>query len=951
MNDEGTVERAEGTADDPTPAMGGKAWLWVTTTLGLAFMGALVGSWWDELRDDPQTALVLSVVVLLWVVFQASSYLWQTKLAQVNVADQADRLGIGWPGGLLSIGDKRRLPEGAAETLVDQAMGQHRAPQWLGLGATTLISLGLAGTFLGLSLGLIDALPFLGGRVPVREAFDSAQAFEEAERLMKECIVPNDGEPWKNVECAINALLAGAKLAFIKSLLGIFLALLWNFRLQEVHRAEDGLRDRILRRLNRSFPPTTPEELLAQHLEKFDGFQKDLSKLQSDAIERDTRRDELLKEVRTHEEASLASVLKELKALHKTVGDLGEAMPEQIGSHAGTQVGTTLQPKLAELSLVLQSLGTAGKEAIGDAFKDNMGGEVTELRTALLNVTAAMTQLPGMLADGSREAAETLRTASGTGAAELSSAATEMATQTHAAGASVKELRDVLRETQALVEVLKTGGTELSTSFERVTVPLQALPGTLETARLGVAEAGTAAKIAADGLGRSGQEAATALSDAAGKLVASAEEAGTALSQGASTAGATLSSATSEAGATLSGAATKAGQVMQAGGAQLAGQVESAGKVLQEGVTTELASIRDALHTQREAQHAAMEAWKAERQAVLDGAEVARERVADLQTAASSFRDSVEALRESCLATVEKLESVAGTQQAGADQAIEELLSAVGAFSKALEQNEQTIKDAGLQSVATTEQVTAAAARQVAKALTEGAEGLQQAMTRAAELGDAISAHSEILGRSLEAANVSAESLEAHGRVLVDSGKALRSELEGVALPLKLVRSGLEKVTPAIDAAARSIAEEGKTLSGLGESLKVHAEVLERQTEGQIRILEARTTELEGLHEKLGSQWVGNVQRMAEAHEKVKSAWQEAMRSATVGLEDNAKHVATYAERVEKALGLNQNVVGLGESLYNVADTLGELTPVLRELSTEVVRLRTRVDRLDERDG
>lgn len=937
MSDDGTKRAGEATPEDPAPVTGGKTWLWLTTALGVAFMGALVGSWWDELRDDPQTTMVLCVVVVLWAVFQASSYLWQSSLARVDLGDEAERLGPSWPGGLLSLGVQRRLPEGAAETLADQALGRLKAPSWLGLGATTLISLGLAGTFLGLSLGLIDALPFLDGPMPPDDVAVVCS--------------PDFASTYKDVECAINALLAGAKLAFIKSLLGIFLALLWNFRLQEVHRAEDAVRDGMLQRLNRRFPPTTPEALLAQHLVKLDGFQTELGALRKDAQKLDTRRNELLEALRAQEEASLATVLKELKALHKTVADLGEAMPEQIGSHAGTHVGTTLQPKLAELSQVLQTLGTTGKEAIGDAFKDNMGREVGELRTALLNVTSAMTQLPGLIADGSRRATETLKEASGTGARELSSAATEMATQAHAAGASVKELREVLRETQALVDALRSGGAELSTSFERVTGPLRALPDTLESARSGIAEAGTAAKSAAEGLGWSGQQAATALSDAAGKLAASAEEAGSALSQGAATAGANLSSATSEAGATLSGAATQAGRVMQAGGAQLAGQVESAGKVLQEGITTELASIRDALRTQRDAQHAAMEAWKAERQAVLDGEEVARKRVTDLQTAASSFRDSVDALRVSCQATVEKLESVAGTQQAGADRAIEELLAAVGAFSRALEQNEQTIKDAGLQSVATTEQVTAAAARQVAKALTDGAEGLQQAMTRARELGDAIAAHSVVLQQSLEAANVSAESLEAHGRVLVDSGKALRSELEGVAVPLTLVRGGLEKVTPALDSATRSIAEEGKTLSGLGESLKAHAEVLERQTEGQIRILEARTSELQGLHEKLGSQWVGHVQRMAEAHEKVKSAWQEAMRSATVGLEDNAKHVATYAERVEKALGLNHTVTGLGDSLFEVSGALGELTPVLKDLTGEVSHLRTRVDRLEERDG
>ena len=185
----------------------------------------------------------------------------------------------------------------------------------------------------------------------------------------------------------------------------------------------------------------------------------------------------------------------------------------------------------------------------------------------------------------------------------------------------------------------------------------------------------------------------------------------------------------------------------------------------------------------------------------------------------------------------------------------------------------------------------------------------------------------------------------------MDSGKALKSELDGVTAPLALVRGGLEKVVPAIDSATRSMAEEGRVLSGLGESLKDHADVLEKQTEGQIRILEARTAELEGLHEKLGDQWVGHVQRMAEAHEKVKNAWQQAKMAADEGLEDNMKAVADYAKRVEDAIGLKPNVVAMGERLADVADTLEELTRVLSVLAAEDGPLHTRADRGEGRDG
>jgi len=928
--------------------------LWSTTALGL--LGIVVLAIW-MLRVgalDGLTLIVLGLVVGLWFALQLVSWHWQRNL-RTDTPDVPKHL-------VVRIAGVPRLPEGTAEDLANAEMRRREAPAWLGLGATTLISLGLAGTFLGLTLGLMNALPYL-----------------EGERISEggECIAGVIDAAY-NVDCAIKLLLEGAKLAFVKSLAGIVLALLWNFRLLEVRRAEDALRSALVDGFN-EHPPLTVEWLLAESISRMASKLSELQRSNIDnaeqrahaRVKREDTVDRMFSTVMKHvsalnnnfqvhnrsmcrefqalrgdDAATLTAIHTEFVALRDTVNDLGDALPEQIGTHAGVQVGETLQPKLENLTQVLQALGTTGTTAIGDAFKSNMADEVTQLQQALLNVTAAMVQLPAQLADGGRIAARTLDTASQTGAKQLSDAAAEVATHTRAASDSVEHLKWALAETQTLVAALQTGGDQLSRSFAEVSRPLQALPTTLESARSGIEQAGDAARTAANELDNAGTKAATALADAAGKMEASADTAGVSFVGSAQEAASVLTNATTEAGATLSGAARQAGQAIQAGGSRLAGQVENAGELLRDGIASELITIRDSLRAQRDAQQTTLEAWREERETVFAGSEAARVRLSELQQTAHEFTEGVETLRAACAATVEQLGKVTGSQQRGADQAIADLLAAVKTFSDALSANQRAIQVAGLQSVATTEQVTAAAARQVAEALTKGADGLAKAMARAEQLGRTLADHSDTLQRGLVSANVTASALEKHGQAMVYSGTQLRQELEGVTAPLIVLQGGLGKVAPAVESAARAMEDERRALSGLGEALKEQASLIRQQETA----LATRTTELRRLHEVLGQQWSGHVGRMSQAHETVKAAWQEAMRAAASGLEGNARAVATYAEKVERSLGLNDNVVGLQSSLADVADTLGELTPVLKVLGREVTRLRGAVDRLDEVD-
>ena len=882
--------------------------LW-TSAVGLAAIAGLLYSLHDANALDGFTGGVIGLVIAIWFILQVRSIHWQWSLDRTK-PDVPEYLPI-------KLDDDTFLPDGISDELAASATTDRGAPGWLGLGATTLISLGLAGTFLGLTLGLFEALPHMQGE-------------------------------HQDVNLAIQELLDGAKLAFVKSLAGIGLAMLWNFRLLELRGIESNLQRFLSEELNKACPPITTEGLLARALEeqrdqtkKLTSTVKAIGKREGDLLydlqcnlrtiakqqsEGEKRLVQAIIGICGDEADTLLTIRQEVERLKETLQDLAEQLPEKIGVRAGQSVGTILQPKLDDLAKVLQALGTTGKEAIGDALKTNMGDEVSELRLALRLVSDALKTLPEQIAAGSKTAAGILSRASSTGAQDLSTAAAEVAKQTHAASSSVKDLRDALAATHELVLALQGGGAALRDSFTEVSRPLRALPKALDDARAGVESAGEAAGVAAT------------------RLIQAGDTAGSKLEEGAASAAEALKRASMVAGSELTGSATEAGQAMKSSGSQLAGQVKTAGEALRDGVANELKAIQGSLHLQRNVQAKVLDAWKAERSLVLEEAKEARTQLESIRISGEAFTKSVERLMSACEETASKLESVAGDQRENADKAIQDLLTAVGAFSNALEQNKGAIQDASLKSVATTEQITAEAARRVASALVEGAEGLKAAMERAEELGERINEQSLTLAQSMKTANVAANEMKLHGNAMLASSRNLKVELTTIAAPFSTICESLQQVAPTIQSATTSMEEERKALVGLGQSLQKQAVLIRKQEAA----LENRTSELRELHEVLGKQWSGHVGRMTEAHEQVRKAWQQAMRAATEGQERNAKEVGEYARRVERALGLKSEIAGLQTHLEDLAEALDKLVPTLRDLEQEIRRPRVGADGLSE---
>jgi ABC-type transporter Mla subunit MlaD len=376
-------------ASGPAPrAEGASAW---TTALGVLAVLGVVGGLWSTGDVDAATWASVAVVSAVWVGFVAAASRWQARARAPALAPPAHAL--------LQVDGQDRLPVGEAEALVDAA--SPRPPSWLGAGTTTLISLGLAGTFLGLTLGLFNALPLLLA---------------------------------KQTDAAIQALLAGAQLAFVKSLLGILLGTVWSFRMIGLHAVEAGLRADALARLQARFPPISPEQLLAREsaaaaaraaaldqrltadakaaADRHAALMAGLAQLPqgeavlerlgevADAVE---AAGGLTVEAIGQANADIAAVLEAPLAEHlrkidtaarsmeSILKDMSEAdstrsLVGQLTKALGPVITEGLQVPLAGIQHTLQGFGDKGGQAVGEVVKEGTKASVNELVTELGNL-------------------------------------------------------------------------------------------------------------------------------------------------------------------------------------------------------------------------------------------------------------------------------------------------------------------------------------------------------------------------------------------------------------------------------------------------------------------------------------------------------------------------------------------------------------------------------------
>lgn len=110
---------------------------------------------------------------------------------------------------------------------------EDRLPGWLGTGQAVLVTLGLMGTFIGLTIGLFEAVPLLAGAHP-------------------------------NPDEAMTLLLGGARLAFSKSVAGMYWSVVWLFFFREAEQEYDEIFQDLATYIDDSVPRASVEALLWQ---------------------------------------------------------------------------------------------------------------------------------------------------------------------------------------------------------------------------------------------------------------------------------------------------------------------------------------------------------------------------------------------------------------------------------------------------------------------------------------------------------------------------------------------------------------------------------------------------------------------------------------------------------------------------------------------------------------
>jgi hypothetical protein len=240
---------------------------------------------------------------------------------------------------------------------------------WLQNGQATLVSIGLFGTFFGLSYGLLESIPCIDAQDPAHAACVASLSIAEG------------ADPHAlAMEQGMSILLGGARTAFSKSVAGIGLGLVWLlvFRQREaVHR--DRLRS-IGLRIDAAYPVVSRDALLMQWLVE---IQK-----KSDPGELARSGAGLVAGAQAL--TSAAGTLKEVGAkLVEAIERLSpEALGERLAGGLELAIARQLKPSLVGINTGLEELKSL-KAATDAEVKRHLSGMLEGLRKEALTPLAA----------------------------------------------------------------------------------------------------------------------------------------------------------------------------------------------------------------------------------------------------------------------------------------------------------------------------------------------------------------------------------------------------------------------------------------------------------------------------------------------------------------------------------------------------------------------------------
>ncbi len=244
-------------------------------------------------------------------------------------------------------------------------------PAWLANGHALLLSLGLLGTFVGLTIGLsgVD--------------------------------LKSDQDPKALVE-QIGVLFSGAKLAFAKSVAGIAFSIIWSYRWRVVEQEYEGYFERVVRTLDRAFPLLTPTHAVALALESLaDRTERavDTASERAEAPLRDAVAQQRATEVAVLTGADrLAQLLAE--AIDRQARDsaeeraelrqLGESLINGFSPKLREALERTLVPILTQVRDQGQTFGAAAAKEMSDVMRAAQGEHLKELGASFEKTTLAL---------------------------------------------------------------------------------------------------------------------------------------------------------------------------------------------------------------------------------------------------------------------------------------------------------------------------------------------------------------------------------------------------------------------------------------------------------------------------------------------------------------------------------------------------------------------------------
>lgn len=423
-------------------------------------------------------------------------------------------------GRTVRVGDIDLLPGDTIDAVL-LTMDEEAPPTWLSLGQNVLVSLGLVGTFLGLTIGIYSAA---GG------------------------ILSPDPE---QVKAAMGALMGGAKLAFAKSLAGVVAAMIWSFRHGALEDLWTARRATARAWLERTFPPLSSERLLAMTLAHMESTAAQQAAGQIALKQEVEGAGAALREILVRldalgpalagqlsgVEAALRApgaedVVATLGAVRNTVSQLADALPDRMGAPiAGgisAALAASLNPKLDEVAKGILALSEA-RGGLEKRVGEQVSGQVTELGVALSALQGAvdtlkdhLVALPSQVEADVRNGTDTATQAlsrdlldAGQKVAErLSGAAADLSTGSDKISASVGDLRAALGESAKVADVLRGAGDATAASLIGVQAPLDAAAAQVVAANLALTASATGVVEAAAAL----KATAAVISDAEPKL-------------------------------------------------------------------------------------------------------------------------------------------------------------------------------------------------------------------------------------------------------------------------------------------------------------------------------------------------------------------------------------------------------------------------------------------------